>query len=104
MVILDKISYISAIEEILNDNTKFSNLDIPGKEINYITNLEKRITFDLKLWKDEETIVKRNFCGKVLKETKNGLPPFCPILSTIGTPTNKLAKLLLPFLMPLTQN
>ena len=39
---LDKISYISAIEEILNGHTKFSNLDVwAGKEINYITNLEK---------------------------------------------------------------
>ena len=52
MVILDKISYISVIEEILNDHIKFSNLNIPaGKEINYITNLEKRITSDLKLLK-----------------------------------------------------
>ena len=40
IVILDRICYISAIEEILNDHPKFSNLDIPaGKEISYITNL-----------------------------------------------------------------
>ena len=40
IVILDRICYISAIEEILNDHTKLSNLDIPaGKEISYITNL-----------------------------------------------------------------
>ena len=38
------------------------------------------------------------------KETKNGLPPFRPILSAIGTPTYKLAKCLLPFLTPLTEN
>ena len=38
------------------------------------------------------------------KEAKNGLPPFRPILSAIGTPTYKLAKYLLPFLTPLTQN
>ena len=58
-VILDDISYISAIEEILND---FSNLDIPaGKEINYITILEKRITSDLKLLKDEKTIDKATY-------------------------------------------
>ena len=44
VVILDKCSYISAIEEILNGNSKFSKLDIPaGKEINHIVNLEKRI-------------------------------------------------------------
>ena len=59
IVILDKISYISAIEEILNDHKKFSDLDIPaGKEINYITNFQKTITSDLKLLKDEEIIDK----------------------------------------------
>ena len=57
IVILDKIFYISVIEEILNDHTKRFNLDIPtGKEINYITNLKKRITSDLKLLKGKETI------------------------------------------------
>ena len=30
VVILDKCSYISVIEEILNDNSKFSKLDIPA--------------------------------------------------------------------------
>ena len=120
IVILDKISYIRAIEEILNDHTKFSNLEIPaGKEINYITNLEKKITSDLKLLKDEEIIDKATYknikpvgsrpgvlygLGKVHKEINNGLPPFRPILSAIGTPTYKLAKFLLPFLTPLTQN
>ena len=119
-MILDKISYMSVIEEILNDHTKFSNLDIlAGKEINYITNLEKRISSDLKLLKDKEIIDKATYknikpvgskpgvlygLGKVHKEAKNGLPPFRPILSAIGTPTYKLAKYLLPFLTPLTQN
>ena len=120
IVILDKISYIRAIEEILNDDTKFSNLEIPaGKEINYITNLEKKITSDLKLLKDEEIIDKATYKNikpveskpgvlyglrKVQKEINNGLTPFCPILSAISTPTYKLAKFLLPFLRPLTQN
>ena len=59
MVILDKISYISVIEEVLNDHTKSFNLDLPtGKEINCVTNLEKRITSDLKLLKYEENIDK----------------------------------------------
>ena len=45
IVILDIIFCISAIEEILNDHTKFPNLNIPaGKEVSYITNLEKRTT------------------------------------------------------------
>ena len=120
IVILDKISYISAIEEILNDRTKFSNLDIPaGRETNYITNLEKRISSGLKLLKDKEIIDKaayKNFkpvesrpgvlygLVKVHKEAKNGLLPFRPIVLPISKPTYKLAKYLLPFLTPLTQN
>ena len=57
-MILDKCSYISVAEEILNDNSKFSKFDIPaGKEINHIVmNLEKRITSELKLLKDKEII------------------------------------------------
>ena len=41
--------------------------------------------------------------GKVHKETENGLSPFGPILSAIGTSAYKLAKFL-PFLTPLTGN
>ena len=92
VVILDKCSYISAIEEIPNDNSKFSKLDIPaGKKINHIVNLEKRITSELKLLKDKEIIDKSTYksikpvgsrsgilygLGKIHKETRNGIPPF----------------------------
>ena len=88
VVILDKCSYISAIE--------FSKLDIPaGKEINHIVNLEKRITSELKLLKDKEIIDKSTYksikpvgsrpgilygLGKIHKETRNGIPPFRPII------------------------
>ena len=58
-MILDKCSYINAIEEILNDNSKFSKLNIPaGKEINDIVNLEKRIISELELLKDKKIIDK----------------------------------------------
>ena len=61
-MILDKISYISVIAEILNDHTKFSNLDIRvGKENNYIANLEQRITSGLKPLKNEEIIDKATY-------------------------------------------
>ena len=43
----------------LSKLVKFCNLEIPaGKEINYITNLEKKITSDIKLLKDEEILVR----------------------------------------------
>ena len=61
-VILDKCSYISAIEEILNDNSKFSRLDIlAGQEINHKVKLEKRITSELKLLKDKEILDKSSY-------------------------------------------
>ena len=42
--------------------------------------------------------------GQIHKETRNGLSPFRPILSAIGTPTYKLAKFLLKFSTPSTTN
>ena len=70
IVILDKITYLSAIEEILNDHTKFSNLDIPAdKEINYIANFEERITSDLKLLKDKQIIDKATY--KNIKQARS---------------------------------
>ena len=40
----------------------------------------------------------------VRKIVTDGLPPFRPILSAIGTPTYALAKFLVPMLEPLTTN
>ena len=119
-MILDKCFYISAIEKILNDNSKFFKLDIPaGKEINQIVNLEKGITSELKLLKEKEIIDKTTYKSikpvgsgpgilfglhKIHKETCNGIPPFGPILSAIGTCTHKLAKFFLKFLTPSRAN
>ena len=41
---------------------------------------------------------------EIHKESRNGVPPFGPIFSAIGTPTYKLAKFLLMFLTPSTAN
>ena len=119
-MILDKGSYITVIEEILNGNSKFSKPDITaGKEINPISNLEKSITSELKLLKSKEIIDKSTSksikpegsrpdmlygLGKIPKEARNWLPPFRPTLSAIGTPTYKLAKFLLKFLTPSAAN
>ena len=42
--------------------------------------------------------------AKVHKIVIDSLPSFRPILSAIGTPTNKLGKFLVPMLEPLTIN
>ena len=91
---------------MLNNHTKFSNLDMPaGKKINYTRNLERRITSDLKLLKDEEIIDRVTYqnikpcrsrpgvfygSGKVHRKTNNELPPSRPILSAIGMTIYKL--------------
>ena len=41
---------------------------------------------------------------KIPKETRNGLPPFCPIISATGKPTYKLKKFFLQFLTPSKAN
>ena len=109
VVILDKCSYISAIEKILNDNSKFSKLDIPaGKEINHIVKfLKDKEINDRSTYESIKPVGSRpgiNGLGKIHKETRNGIPPFRPIFSAIGTPTYKLAKCLMKFLTPSTAN
>ena len=84
-----------------------------------ITQVTLRITSELKLLKDKEIIGKSTYksikpvgsrpsilygLGKIRQETRNGIPPFGPTLSAIGTPTYKLAKFLLKFLTPSTAN
>ena len=104
-MILDNCSYVSAIEEILNDNSMFSKLDIPaGKEINHMDNLEERITSEFKLLKQGPRPGILYKLGKIHKETRNELPPFHHILSAIGTPNYKSAKFLLKLLTPSAAN
>ena len=67
VVILDECSYISAIEEIHNNNSKFSKLDTSFLNLTFLlvrrlitekVNPEKRITLEFKLLKDKEIIDK----------------------------------------------
>ena len=97
----------------------FPNLTFLLARVNRIVKLEKRITSEHKLLKDKEIIDKSTYkgikpvgsrpgilygLGKIHKKTRNGMPPFRPILSAICTPTYKLAKLLLKFLTSSTAN
>ena len=81
--------------------------------------LQKKVTDLLKKLKNKNTIIEETYnklkpvgskpgtfygSAKVHKPLKNGLPPFKPILSAIGTPTYKLVKFLVPALSVITQN
>ena len=82
VVILDKCSDISVIEEILNDNSKFSKLDIPaGKEINHIVNLEKRITSELHLQQLMNLLSLIHFI--LLKKLVNRIPTYTWLVWTL---------------------
>ena len=120
IVILDKDSYLKSVETLLKDSSKFKNIPIaPNKDLNYIINSEKRVTDLLKKLKNKNVISEETYnklrpvgskprtlygSAKVHKPLINGLPPFRPILSAIGTPTYKLAKFLVPVLSDITQN
>ena len=97
----------------------FPNLTFLLARVNHIVNLGKKITSELKLLKDKEIIDKSTYksikpvgfrpgilygLGKNHKETCNGIPPFRPILSAVGTLTYKLATFLLKLLTPSTAN
>ena len=112
--------FTTKVEALLKDSSKFKNIPIaPNKDLNYIINSEKRVTDLLKKLKNKNTISEETYnklrpvgskpgtlygSAKVHKLLINGLPPFRPILSAIGTPTYKLAKFLVPVLSDITQN
>ena len=104
----------------MKDSSKFKNIPAaPDKDLNYITNSEKRVTDLLEKIKNKNAISEETYnklrpvgskpgtlygSAKVHKPLINGLPPFRPILSAIGTPTHKPAKFLVPVLLDITQN
>ena len=108
------------MKHFLNDFSKFKNIPVaPDKDLNYITNSEKRFTDLLEKIKNEKAICEETYnklrpvgskpgtlygSAKVHKPLIHGLPPFRHIFSAIGTPTYKLAKCLVPILSDITQN
>ena len=112
-VILDKDEYISKVETILSDTTKFKCItDDPFK---YITKLEDKLARLLRKYLKLKLITKEIFnylfsSGSTLG-ILYGLPkthkvdnPIRPILSTIGTFNYNLAKYFVPIIEPLTTN
>ena len=110
VVILNKNDYISRMEVILNDSSKFQKVSIDqNKVLNYIVHMENRIIDVLKKLKKKKIISENKYedlypigsrpgilysCAKIHKPIKDGVPSFCPIPSAIGTPTYKLSNFL----------
>ena len=120
IAILEKDSYLKSVETLLKESSKFKRIPIaPDKDLNYVTDSEKRVTDLLKKLKNKNVISEETYnktrpvdskpgtlygSAKVHKLLRNGLPPFRPIFSVIGTPTYKLAKALVPILFDITLN
>ena len=107
---------MKSIETLLKDSSKFKSIPVaPNKDLNDFINSEERITELLKKLKNKNAISDETFnkprpvaskpgtlygSAKVRKPIINGLPPFRPILSAIGTPKMRLLwKILWPLLM-----
>ena len=104
----------------MKDSSEFKSVVVaPDKDLNYIINSEKRVTNLFKKLKNKNAISEETFNklrpvgskpGKlygsieVHKPLVNGLPPFRPFLSGMGTPTYKLAKFLVPVQSDIKQN
>ena len=104
----------------MKDSSKFNSIPVaPAKDINHITNSEKRVTDLLKKLKNKNAISDEiynklspissklgTFYGssKVHKHFINGLPPFRTIISAIATLTYKPAEFLVPVLSDITQS
>ena len=112
-VIMEKSDYLTKMDNILNDDTKFLKLGKP--EYATIFKVEDKINRFLKHLKDDNTISESTYQSLYSTGgsygTLYGLPkvhkaniPMRPILTTYETPNYKLAKYLVPLLEPLTKN
>ena len=111
VVILNKTEYIEKTIEILNDDTKFKELQ--GNWFKIILKLEDKLNRLLRSIKNKlpENTFDYLFASGSLPGVLYGLPkihklgcPLRPILSALGTFNYNLAKLLVPILCPLTNN
>ena len=126
VVIVDKLSYVQKMEDLLSDTSKFTKVSFNpkhkvNKELRHILDMEgaiKHCLDDLRQrnYLSEEDYKLMNPTGsrpgvmyglcKIHKDKTNGqeLPPFRPILSAIRTCTYSLAKFFVPILKEYTIN
>ena len=123
IVVIDKNSYITKMNSILSDDTKFREVNFQKRnlELDYLLDKQEDIITFLKELKDSKVITESVFNDlkpsggqpgvlyglcKVHKgaSADGSSPPFRPILSAINTPSYKIAKFLVPLLSDLTKN
>ena len=120
IVILNRSDYISKLSKILEDTSKLKRVNIEkGKALNHLIHMEEQLICLLKSLEDHSEISEKGKndlypsgpkagvlygLAKIDKVLEDGIPSFCPTLSTIGTPTHKLANFCDQLLKPLINN
>ena len=111
VVLLNKIDYLSKVNEILSDTNKF--IKVPLDPFTCILKLEDKLNRLLRSLKDyiSKDVYSLLFASGSVPGILYGLPkvhkqncPIRPILSAIGTFNYNLAKFFVPILAPLTTN
>ena len=124
VVIIDRVSYIVKMEKLLSDRSKFMRVEFNSKykanhEIRHLLDMEKEIKSCLDDLQNSNYLSKDDYkfmkpygrkpgvmygpCKVHKGVTPNGsVPPFCPILSTVGTFSYNLAKFFMPLLKQYT--
>ena len=113
-VLTDNVVYTNGVKKLLANPGQFEKLSIdPNKKLKFVLNCEQKVIDILKEIKNKNQINEDLYnklspvgsqpgvlygLAKVQKKVIDGYPAFRPILSAIGTPTYKIAKLLIPTL------
>ena len=122
VVILDRVTYITKIEELLSNTEKFLPISFKhsiNKELRHLLDLEKALIDTLDRLLSQSYLSQSDYeflkpsgsnpgvlygLCKVHKEIVGDSPPFRPILSSIGTSSYNLAKFFVPILKEYTVN
>ena len=116
VVVIDRKDYISKVEAILSDTSKFQKVDVDAFKLS-LKSETKLNSFLRKLTKEgsesrlNESSYKEIYASGTTPGILYGLPkvhkhnwPIRPILSACNTPTYDLAKFLVPIINPITKN
>ena len=120
VVIVNRTDYLQRMQEMVDDTTKFEQLNVKsGKDYNFMKKEKTTVDSLLSELVDKQSISEAEReklspngpnparlygLPKIHKPPVDGLPKYRPIISQIGSPTYKIAKFLLDFVKPFTTN
>ena len=120
VVIVNREDYLKRMQELVDDTSKFEKVTVKHrKEYNFMVKEKKEVDSLLNellaknaITEDQREKLSPNGPNparlyglpKIHKNLVDGLPPYRPIISQIGSSTYKIAKFLISFIEPFTSN